>query len=252
MEPGWHIYALTTPAGGPTPTTIKAGRRPRPHQACKLYQPKPTVKFDPNFNLNVEAFEGAGHVPSCHRLIRQGCRKARPRFRFSSAIRRARTKSAFPAKRTLTAEAEHRSGAAAAEFAMPAGYTEFTGQRSPASAGGANHRVPATRVLRSFLLVAFGFGLAAIFTPCVFPMIPITLSFFLNKPGALRQAILFCLGIIVMFSAMGLLVTAAARSVRRRAAWIESVGERVYRRWSLSSSASACWERSRSPCRPRC
>ena len=25
MEPGWHIYALTTPAGGPTPTTIKMG-----------------------------------------------------------------------------------------------------------------------------------------------------------------------------------------------------------------------------------
>ena len=39
-------------------------------------------------------------------------------------------------------------------------------------------------------------------------MIPITLSFFLNKPGALRQALLFCLGIIVMFTALGLLVTA--------------------------------------------
>jgi thiol:disulfide interchange protein len=39
-------------------------------------------------------------------------------------------------------------------------------------------------------------------------MIPITLSFFLNKPGALRQAILFCLGIIVMFTAIGLAVTA--------------------------------------------
>ena len=35
------------------------------------------------------------------------------------------------------------------------------------------------------------------------------MSFFLNKPGALRQAVLFCLGIIVMFTAMGLLVTAA-------------------------------------------
>ena len=40
-------------------------------------------------------------------------------------------------------------------------------------------------------------------------MIPITLSFFLNKPGALRQAILFCLGIVVMFTAIGLADTAA-------------------------------------------
>ena len=57
MEPGWHIYALTTPAGGPTPTTIKVGDT-KAATGLRLYQPKPIVKFDPNFNLNVEAFEG--------------------------------------------------------------------------------------------------------------------------------------------------------------------------------------------------
>ena len=93
---------------------------------------------------------------------------------------------------------------------MPAGFTEFTGQRSRTSAERRQRRkVLTNRTLASFLLVAFGFGLAAIFTPCVFPMIPITLSFFLNKPGAVRQAILFCLGIVVMFTGLGLLVTAA-------------------------------------------
>ena len=56
---------------------------------------------------------------------------------------------------------------------------------------------------------AFGFGLASIFTPCVFPMIPITMSYFVNKQGSLRQAVIFCLGIIVLFSGIGLLVTAA-------------------------------------------
>jgi len=65
----------------------------------------------------------------------------------------------------------------------------------------------------AFLLVAFGAGLACIFTPCVFPMIPITMSYFLNQPsgekrGGLSQAIVFCLGIIVLFSGLGLLVTA--------------------------------------------
>jgi thiol:disulfide interchange protein DsbD len=60
--------------------------------------------------------------------------------------------------------------------------------------------------------LAFGAGLLAIFTPCVFPMIPITMSFFLNKPSATRrdgvfQAAVFCLGIIVLFSGIGLLTT---------------------------------------------
>ena len=64
-----------------------------------------------------------------------------------------------------------------------------------------------------FLLVAFGFGLASIFTPCVFPMIPITMSYFLNRQSGGRrdsvmQAVVFCLGIIVLFSGLGLLATA--------------------------------------------
>ena len=66
--------------------------------------------------------------------------------------------------------------------------------------------------LLGFLAVAFGFGLAAIFTPCVFPMIPITMSFFLNQENATRrqsvaQAGLFCLGIVVLFTGLGLLTT---------------------------------------------
>jgi thiol:disulfide interchange protein DsbD len=67
--------------------------------------------------------------------------------------------------------------------------------------------------LGGFLLVAFGFGLAAIFTPCVFPMIPITVSFFLNRKEATQgqnvlQALVFCFGIVVLFSGLGLLTTA--------------------------------------------
>jgi thiol:disulfide interchange protein len=63
--------------------------------------------------------------------------------------------------------------------------------------------------LPAFLLTAFGLGLASIFTPCVFPMIPITVSFFLNGRGGLMQAFIFSLGIIVLFCALGLGVAAA-------------------------------------------
>ncbi len=75
----------------------------------------------------------------------------------------------------------------------------------------------AAQDLLPFLLTAFGFGLAALFTPCVFPMIPITVSFFLNqsggsepKRGGWKQALVFCLGIMVLFTGMGFLVTAIA------------------------------------------
>ena len=79
-----------------------------------------------------------------------------------------------------------------------------------------------------FLLTAFGLGLAAIFTPCVFPMIPITVSFFLNQRGGILQAVVFSLGIVVLFCALGLGVTAAVGAVRSESIRCESLGQRIH------------------------
>ena len=50
-------------------------------------------------------------------------------------------------------------------------------------------------------------GLLAIFTPCVWPIIPMTVSFFLKKGGGRKDAILYGLSIIVLYVGLGLLVT---------------------------------------------
>lgn len=59
-------------------------------------------------------------------------------------------------------------------------------------------------------------GLLAIFTPCVWPIIPMTVSFFIKRSGgqrgqrtggAIRDAILYGLSIIVIYVGLGLLVT---------------------------------------------
>ena len=57
-----------------------------------------------------------------------------------------------------------------------------------------------------FLLGLLG-GLLAIFTPCVWPIIPMTVSFFLKKGGGLRDAILYGLSIVILYVGLGLLVT---------------------------------------------
>ncbi len=58
-----------------------------------------------------------------------------------------------------------------------------------------------------FLLGLLG-GLLAIFTPCVWPIIPMTVSFFLKRTdqGA-RNAILYGLSIVILYVGLGLLVT---------------------------------------------
>ncbi len=57
-----------------------------------------------------------------------------------------------------------------------------------------------------FILGFLG-GLLAIFTPCVWPIIPMTVSFFLKKGGGRKDAILYGLSIIVLYVGLGLLVT---------------------------------------------
>ena len=59
--------------------------------------------------------------------------------------------------------------------------------------------------LVSFIFLSFGMGLLALLTPCVFPMIPITVSFF-TKQGEkennnpFKSAIIYALGIIFIFT----------------------------------------------------
>ncbi|MCV9388517.1 protein-disulfide reductase DsbD family protein [Reichenbachiella ulvae] len=57
--------------------------------------------------------------------------------------------------------------------------------------------------LLSFMIAAFLAGLAAIFTPCVFPMIPMTVSFFTGGSGGKWKGIFYGLSIIVIYTLIG-------------------------------------------------
>ena len=61
-------------------------------------------------------------------------------------------------------------------------------------------------------LLGFGGGLLALLTPCVFPMVPLTVSYFTksssNKKRGINNAILYGLSIIVIYVLLGLVITA--------------------------------------------
>lgn len=66
--------------------------------------------------------------------------------------------------------------------------------------------------LLTIFFLAFGGGLAALLTPCVFPMIPMTVSFFTkqskNPAQGKRNAILYGISIIAIYVVLGLAITA--------------------------------------------
>jgi thiol:disulfide interchange protein DsbD len=231
IEPGWHLYSPTTPPGGPIITKINMTDSPAIEKAS-VYRPKPVRKLDPNFQVDTETYSGsavflievdaaknaaAGTVPVSAAIRYQSC---------------SDVKCLPPVKKTAEAALVIAPGATSETVGVPDGYALVaaeapavsngsTASTGTAAAGGVARKSTATGArsedLLPFLLTAFGFGLAALFTPCVFPMIPITVSFFLGQGGtgeqkksAWMQALVFCLGIIVLFSGMGVLVTAIA------------------------------------------
>ncbi len=62
-----------------------------------------------------------------------------------------------------------------------------------------------------FFFLAFALGLVGILTPCVFPMIPMTVSFFMQGQGtkvnSIIKALIFGLSIVVLYTSVGLIVS---------------------------------------------
>lgn len=61
-----------------------------------------------------------------------------------------------------------------------------------------------------FLLIAFAVGLGGVFTPCVFPMIPMTVGFFISgansKRAGIIKGLIFGLSVTLIYTLVGILV----------------------------------------------
>jgi thiol:disulfide interchange protein DsbD len=197
IEEGWHIYSMSTGAAQPTKFSVTGALV----ESVRPFQPKPIVARDPNFGVDTESYEKEAKF-----LLQVAVRKDAPagpaELGLDARFQVCNPKSCVPSKWSDKASITIDPTATAAVPVIPAGYSE---PKAAPSAGTA----AATDDIGAFLLTAFGFGLASIFTPCVFPMIPITMSYFLNKKGSVMQAAVFCLGIIVLFSGLGLIMRVA-------------------------------------------
>ncbi len=216
LQPGWHLYSPTTPKGGPIPTTLALAASPAV-ASVRIYEPKPDRRFDANFQLDTETFENQAVFLLAIELSKDapaGSLDLTAQVRYQSC----NDKMCLPPKRkTAAASITVDAAAPASAVAIPADYQEVpqAGANTPASLTPHIPSIPSTPLTPSFLLVAFAFGLAAIFTPCVFPMIPITVSFFLNQQSgkrsqALMHALVYSAGIVVLFTVLGIAAKAIA------------------------------------------
>jgi hypothetical protein len=60
IAPGWYIYALSQKPGGPTPLAMTLPANQPFKLAGPITEPKPEVKFDPGFGMEVHHLKAAG------------------------------------------------------------------------------------------------------------------------------------------------------------------------------------------------
>ncbi|NBC18567.1 MAG: DUF255 domain-containing protein [Bacteroidetes bacterium] len=121
---------------------------------------------------------------------------------------------------TSSTEVRATAPPASGDDAPPEGTGEPTEQAAPSESTPAEPEAVAPSVrdydraradgFWGFLLLAFGAGLAALLMPCVFPMIPLTVSYFTkhadDRGEALRMASVYGLAIVLTFTGLGVLM----------------------------------------------
>lgn len=247
-QPGWHIYSTNIGEGGPTRATfgidkikgakLKGGLKGGP--GAKTMQ-------DPIFEMPVTYYEG--HATFTQRVelldkdyelkgyLKYGAcndENCLPPTSVNAIVKG--TDGPAPTAESKAEEAAAQQQAMAS--GLPTTQTDTMGNNVAAtdtaavavqpldSAATQALWTPVIKELRNFgtgaddvsgkawyyiFFLGFVGGLVALFTPCVWPIIPMTVSFFLKRSGnrrkGIRDAITYGVSIVVIYVALGLIIT---------------------------------------------
>jgi thiol:disulfide interchange protein len=211
IDPTWHLYSTTTPPGGPNPTRFSLIPGEPFELAGTIKQSPATTKFDEGFGINTEFFSRAASFGVPIKAIPEA-KPGKYDVRLQVVYQVCDDSVCLPPVKapisfliTIAASTNART--------IPGALTSSTGAAGSAaqSAKGTNAEVQQARTagFLPFLWLAMSMGLISLATPCVFPMIPITVSFFTKyaetgKGSGITHALIYCLGIIFTFTGLGI------------------------------------------------
>lgn len=240
IKSGWHLYDQNLPEDGPTSTEFLFDKMTGAKLVGKATPDKtPIDQYDKQFEMNLRWYEktvsfrqkiqvtdpakfsikGGVRFMACND---ENCLPPETSdFSFDASM--IKSKAAAPITEAEAAEADMAAEAVAAEAAAD---TASQADAADALSSKADLWTPVVSELRAYgddtlkqaesapwkiFLYGFLYGFVALLTPCVWPMIPMTVSFFLkrnkDKKKAVRDAFTYGASIIVIYVVLGLLIT---------------------------------------------
>jgi thiol:disulfide interchange protein len=235
IEKGWHLYAQNIPDGGPIPTSFKFN----PAKAYTLVgvpvEPKAEEVHDPNFDMKLRFFENQV-------TFRQKIKVAGPQaFNVEGSLEFmvCNDQMCLPPEEiefSIPVAGEKASATEETTTTTPTAITVDTISAAPATTTAAipvasgkipdpsndksvlepgcnltGNEAPADRSVIGIFIAGMLGGFLALLTPCVFPMIPLTVSFFTKRSKTREKGIInaaiYAVSIILIYVSLGFLVT---------------------------------------------
>ncbi len=246
IDKGWHLYAQDIASGGPIPTSFKFVPDKNYTLDGKTAEPFAEEIFDPNFEMKVKYY---GEEVSFRQKIKINTKSAfevkgtlefmvcndqmclPPEEQEFSISVKGESKSA-EAQPTINKEQETESNAKADTTSLVPSVPDTaqknvvipssgpSGKIGEPSADAANlepgcgegdNEPSADKSFWGIFIAGMIGGLLALLTPCVFPMIPLTVSFFTKRSPTrskgIANAIIYAVSIILIYVLLGFLVT---------------------------------------------
>lgn len=237
IDEPWHMYSLNVPEDGPLPTAFKFNKSADYELVGKITESKPVKEFDKVFEMNVQYFVKTATFTQRIKLKSDKKVIITGKYEFQACTEE---KCIFPPADDFEFQVQ---GTAACLSGRPSSTINNTStvvasssvNVLPANASDAKDSVVAetedenikhklgeqvlltpekakeSRSWWAIFIAGFIGGALALLTPCVFPMIPMNVSFFTKqsktKAQGIRNALLYSVSIIILYVGLGLGVT---------------------------------------------
>jgi thiol:disulfide interchange protein DsbD len=222
----WHMYGLNIPEGGPIATSISIENAKGFQITGKPTQsPKPEVVDDPIFNMKLELHSGVVtytqriKITGPDSIIVKGalefmtcsdmqCIMGDQDFSFRlSGIKGSIPQPVKTAGNNITTDTSARADISEDSALSKATVNDtISANKAQSQPSGGEPKKPLWKLFFISLLA----GLGALLTPCVYPMIPMTVSYFLRgekpKSRAITEALVFGFSIVFLYTMIGVLV----------------------------------------------
>ncbi len=236
IEPDWHLYSQFFEDGGPVKMTFSFEKSDAYQLLGKVQEFTPKTEHDDIFDIDVQYFENQAKLVQKIKILstkdfvvrgemeyqvcyEDKCVLFNPDFEFQlkGAVKKSEQKTETKSSQEETTT-EVKQNEAKDSVSVEVEKVDL--QQVVTEEDTAEHITPVTNVsdklnidngsLWWLFWISFLAGLLAILTPCVFPMIPMTVTFFLkegeNKAKGRMQALFYGFSIILIYTVIGTLV----------------------------------------------